>query len=214
MRGVERQRAHVDAVAPSSAAHQRLGAVGARRGRSPSRSTAPTRTVGVGEQRGRRSTPPRRASPSTHERRARRARDRPSARRPTPRRRRAGRAPAQRGRRSAIAAAGGDRVDLGLEHLGRRSTAPPRSARRAPRPAGRTACGTRGSRTAAAPRRGRRGPACSVVEVDVERRRRARSTITSALLAHPRLVLGQVLAAASASARRRGRRCRRGRRTC
>ena len=65
-------------------------------------------------------------------------------------------------------------------------------ARRAPRRGARTACGTRGSRRArctsssvALP------PSDEVAEVDVERRRRARSTITSALLR----TLGLVLAA-------------------
>ena len=66
-----------------------------------------------------------------------------------------------------------------------------RSARRAPRPAGRTACGTRGSRTAAAPRRRRSAP--------IGERRRARRSMRRVapqhhhlgVLAHPRLVLGQ-----------------------
>ena len=214
-RGVERERAHVDA---EPVEQPRISGLA---------SWAASGRPSAAEQRGRARRAPRRrpaASPGATPPRPRSASvtsARPSSGRAPvgarPRRRptASGSSPSasrveQRDRLGGV----GRPRDLGLEHLdlaGRRG--PEVGVERLGQPVV-AACGTRGSRRACAPPRRRTSPMREVVELDVERRRRGRSTITSAFCADLRLVLGQVLARASASARRGARRCRRGRRRC
>ena len=116
-------------------------------------------------------------------------------------------------RPSAATAAAGvvEHLDLGLEHVDRRSCCC-RGRPRAPRPAGRRGCGTRGSRTAPAPRR------CRAAGSRGRRGRRAARRLAAASSSRrccgpgPRARRGS--GGASASARRRARRCRRARRRC
>ena len=180
---------------------------GPRTGRPSARAA---RTASVGEQRRPGSTPPRARLGVDARRPGRAAALRPSA-------------PPHAAARSSTAESGRERGD-GLGGRRRLGAPRPRAPRRRPWPArrpgvaerprraGRTACGTRGSRTAACTSSTSGGPQCSAVEVDARPGASRRSTITSALLPHLRLVLGQRGPQLRASARRGGRRCRRGRR--
>ena len=127
-------------------------------------------------------TRPRRARRRSR-RRGRRARSGPAARSRRLRRRRA-RRPASPSSAAAAAVTGVDDGDLGLEHVDRGQLGGPAVAEaireRLGQPVAR-ACGTRGSRRARAPRRGRTRPARGR-RATRRGRRRGRSTIISALV--------------------------------
>ena len=158
--------ASVDAAAEQPA-HQRLGVVAARAPgvRRPRRARRRRRaSVGRDPQR------PRHARRVGAPRPGRSSVAAPGLARPTRRRRRAS---SSAGDRAAAAAALGAIDDLGLQHLGSPSTAARRDAAAAERlvAAGRAACGTRGSRTAA-DLVGSSGSTAERVEVDRRSARR------------------------------------------